>query len=177
MTTQQFIGVKLIRAKPMTRAEYNTYRGWALPADEDGSDAGYLVEYLDGGKANTPDHAGYVSWSPEDVFQRAYRECTGMTFGLAVEALKAGQRVARAGWNGKGMWITYSPGSVVPAERFWAQRNKEYAEQTGGCASVLPCLTMKTATGEILMGWLASQSDMLSDDWEIVGPQITRRLY
>ena len=100
-----------------------------------------------------------------------------MKFGEAIEAAKNGEMVARKGWNGKGMWITYSPGSVVPAERFWAQRNKEYAEQTGGCASVLPCLTMKTATGEILMGWLASQSDMLSDDWEIVGPQITRRLY
>ena len=104
-------------------------------------------------------------------------EVDKMKFGEAIEAAKNGEMVARKGWNGKGMWITYSPGSVVPAERVWAHRNKEYAEQTGGCASVLPCLTMKTATGEILMGWLASQSDMLSDDWEIVGPQITRRLY
>lgn len=51
-----YIGTKPINAKPMTRAAYNTLRGWALPADENGDDAGYLVEYMDGGKAN---HRGY----------------------------------------------------------------------------------------------------------------------
>lgn len=69
-----FIGVKLINAKPMTRAEYNVFRGWELPADENGDDEGYLVEYVDGGKANTAEYAGYVSWSPKDVFERAYVE-------------------------------------------------------------------------------------------------------
>jgi hypothetical protein len=66
------IGSKAIRAKPMTRQAYNDLRGWALPADEDGTDAGMLVEYLDGGKANVPGFDGYVSWSPIDVFNRAY---------------------------------------------------------------------------------------------------------
>ena len=174
---QQYLGTKLVNMLPMTRQEYNDFRGLTGPADDDGNHEGYLVEYLDGGEANTKEYAGYVSWSPKDVADRNYRPINGLTFGLAIEAAKLGKKIARKGWNGKGMWITYSPGSVVPADRFWAQRNKEYAEQTGGCASVLPCLTMKTATGEILMGWLASQSDMLSDDWEIVGPQITRRLY
>ncbi|HEN1221992.1 TPA: DUF2829 domain-containing protein, partial [Klebsiella pneumoniae] len=49
----QHIGVKLINAFPMTRQAYNDFRGWQLPADENGSDDGYLVEYLDGGKPNT----------------------------------------------------------------------------------------------------------------------------
>lgn len=93
-----------------------------------------------------------------------------MTFGHAVEALKKGSRVARAGWNGKGMWLAYSPGAVsLSADKFWAGPNREYAEsQSGWSADVLPCITMKTATGEILMGWLASQTDMLADDWQIV---------
>ncbi|MBG2633258.1 DUF2829 domain-containing protein, partial [Klebsiella michiganensis] len=47
------IGVKLINAFPMTRQAYNDFRGWQLPADENGADEGYLVEYLDGGKPNT----------------------------------------------------------------------------------------------------------------------------
>ena len=171
------IGVKLINAEPMTRAEYNTYRGWALPADENGADEGFLVEYLDGGKANMPDRAGYVSWSPADVFQRAYRPSYGMTFGLAIEALKAGQRVARSGWNGKGMWLSLScnPGGDAAAgrreiafENFWSKNNSEFARSNGGSAIVLPCITMKTATGEILMGWLASQTDMLAEDWAVV---------
>lgn len=164
-----YIGVKLIRAVQMTRGEYNAFRGWAVPADENPDDTGFLVEYLDGGQANTPQYAGYVSWSPSDVFARAYRETGGMTFGLAIEALKLGFRVARRGWNGKGMWLAYSPGTkALPAEKFWAGANRDYAKANGGAADVLPCITMKTATGEILMGWLASQTDMLAEDWEIL---------
>lgn len=68
-----YTGTKIVNAKPMTRGEYNIFRGWELPADENGSDEGYLVEYTDGGKANTTAYTGYVSWSPKDVFERAYR--------------------------------------------------------------------------------------------------------
>lgn len=70
-------GTKRLRAKPMTRGEYNSFRGWEIPADEDPSEAGYLVEYTDGGKANVEGFAGYVSWSPADVFERTYREVVG----------------------------------------------------------------------------------------------------
>lgn len=75
---KQYIGVKVINAKPMTRAEYNTFRGWELPADENGADEGYLVEYVDGGRGNTDLYAGYVSWSPKDVFERAYKPTDSM---------------------------------------------------------------------------------------------------
>jgi len=92
-----------------------------------------------------------------------------MDFGEALRALKEGKRVARQGWNGKGMWLAYSPGcKSLSADKFWAGPNRDYANQMDGHADVLPCITMKTATGEILMGWLASQSDMLSSDWQIV---------
>jgi hypothetical protein len=174
---KMYIGTKLINAEPMTRAAYNEFRGWSLPADENGEDAGYLVEYLDGGKPNVPTHAGYVSWSPAAQFEEAYRPCSGMTFGLALEALKKGAKVARAGWNGKGMWLSLScnPGGngiagsrEISFENFWSNNNSEYARQNGGSAVVLPCITMKTATGEILMGWLAPQTDMLAEDWQIV---------
>jgi len=169
---KQYIGVKVINAKPMTRGEYNAFRGWTVPADENPDDAGFLVEYTDGGKGNTDHFAGYVSWSPADVFDRAYRVTTGMTFGLALEALKLGHKVARTGWNGKGMWLSLSGHTaitrMVPAGGFWSENNADFARSLGGAAPVLPCITMKTATGEILMGWLASQTDMLSEDWEIV---------
>lgn len=91
-----------------------------------------------------------------------------MNFGQAIEELKAGRKVRRAGWNGKGMWIALSPGTdALASDKFWAPPNREYAEQNGGTASVLPCITMKTATGAILMGWLASQTDILGEDWEV----------
>lgn len=68
-----YVGKKAVKATPMTRAEYNIYRGWELPADENGADEGMLVEYIDGGKSNHPDHVGYISWSPKDVFEKAYK--------------------------------------------------------------------------------------------------------
>lgn len=69
---KKYIGTKEINAIPMNRQEYNDFRGWKLPDDENGTDEGYLVEYVDGGKANTPQYKGYVSWSPKGVFERAY---------------------------------------------------------------------------------------------------------
>lgn len=59
---QKYIGVKRIEARPMTRGDYNTYRGWQIPADEDPADEGYLVKYRD----------GYESWSSKEVFEEAY---------------------------------------------------------------------------------------------------------
>jgi hypothetical protein len=90
-------------------------------------------------------------------------------FGEPIKALEEGKRVSRSGWNGKGMWLAYSHGSkTLPAEWFWSGPNREYAAANGGTADVRPCITMKTATGEVLMGWLASQADMLGDNWGIV---------
>lgn len=66
-------GAKTLFARPVTRGEYNAYRGWAAPDGEDQDVRGYLVEYADGGKANDPRHQGYISWSPADVFEKAYR--------------------------------------------------------------------------------------------------------
>lgn len=160
---ERYIGTKLINAKPMTRAEYNTFRGWTLPADENGDDAGYLVEYIDGGKANTPEYTGYVSWSPKDVFNRAYRLAIGMSFGDAVTVLKAGGKVARDGWNGKGMFLFLVPGSNFVVNRppllgiYPAGTEVDYRAH----------IDMKTAQGDVVP-WVCSQSDMLADDWQIV---------
>ena len=169
---KSFIGTEMILARPMSRGKYNNYRGWTVPLDEDPLDEGFLVEYTDGGRANDVRHVGYISWSPKDVFERAYRPSSGLDFGTALHALKAGHRVAREGWNGKGMWLALSgplEGRRISAAQFWSQRNAEYAAQTiDGSANVLPCITLKTPAGDIQMGWLASQADMLAEDWFVV---------
>jgi len=67
----RYIGVKMVEAVPMTRLEYNQYRGWDLPADENGSDDGFMVEYLNGGESNDSRHDGYISWSPKKIFEQA----------------------------------------------------------------------------------------------------------
>ena len=150
--SQQFIGTKMINAVPMTRAEYNDFRGWQLPEDENGEDAGYLVEYLDGGKPNTSQYAGYVSWSPKEQFDKAYRPTDGMTFGLALEALQQGKRVARTGWNGVGLWLEYIPAIGVDLAFIrlsYPVNSRAYPE-----GARVP--------------WLASQTDMLATDWVVV---------
>lgn len=61
---KNYIGVKVLQAGPMTRGEYNKYRGWTIPENENPADPGYLVKYSD----------SYESWSPKDVFESAYFE-------------------------------------------------------------------------------------------------------
>ena len=73
LENKTFRSNKLVRlVKVMTRGEYNEFRGWTTPEDENPNDAGYLVEYLDGGTANHPDFENYISWSPKEVFDRNY---------------------------------------------------------------------------------------------------------
>lgn len=165
---KRYIGVKEINAKPMTRMAYNDFRGWELPTNENGEDEGYLVEYIDGGSPNTPAYSGYVSWSPNEVFDRAYKPVDGMTFGLALEALKRGSKVARKGWNGKGMWLVLVPGTPV----IHPTSDSPYGKAGVTECEILPHIDMWTTNVHgrraMLPGWLASQTDMLSEDWEIV---------
>lgn len=69
----RYVGTKYLKAWPMTRGEYNIYRGWAAPLGEDQTTEGYLVEYEKGGKPNHSQHEGYISWSPQDVFEETYQ--------------------------------------------------------------------------------------------------------
>lgn len=160
---KQYIGTKVINAKPMTRQEYNDFRGWTVPADENPSDEGFLVEYVDGGKANTSEYSGYVSWSPKDVFERAYKPTENMSFGEAIEAAKRGSRIARKGWNGKGMFVVYQKGypDGIPANKNTAEA---FGIEEGSPFKVRPYLQMRCADGTHQM-WLASQSDILDNDW------------
>lgn len=160
-----YIGTKQVRGLPMTRADYNTLRGWTVPVDENPADEGYLVEYLDGGTPNHAGFEGYISWSPKQQFENAYRLCSGMSFGLAVEALKKGARVARAGWNGKGMFLYYVPAASYPASR--NEHGTMVGMFPGDMVPYCAYIAMKTADHKVVP-WLASQTDVLADDWEYV---------
>lgn len=161
-TMQQYIGVKLINAKPMTRGDYNAFRGWTVPADENPADDGYLVEYLDGGRGNTDLYEGYVSWSPKDVFERAYGPTAGMTFGLALEAMKRGERVARAGWNGKGMFVYYVPANSYPVQTGAAKAH--FGE--GALVPYNAYMAIKNVN-DTVSTWVPSVNDCLANDWHI----------
>jgi hypothetical protein len=147
---KKYIGTKMIEAKPMNRGDYNTYRGWNIPKDENPADEGYLVMYSD----------GYESWSPKKQFEEAYRDCMGMTFGIALELLKKGCKVAREGWNGKEQYIQLAT-SISYKSADDEIVNCEH-EAIGNKAIAF------VGTSGVQMGWLASQADMLAEDWVVV---------
>lgn len=153
---KQYIGTKMIEAMPMTRGAYNEYRGWTIPADENPADDGYLVMYQD----------GYKSWSPKEVFEGAYRNCAGLTFGIALELLKKGVKVAREGWNGKGMFIVYQKGypEGIPCN---AQTAAAWGMNEGDSFKCRPYLQIKNVDGSHSM-WVPSIGDVLAEDWVIV---------
>ena len=99
---------------------------------------GYIIKYPD----------GYENWIPKEAFENEYRPIDALTFGSAIEAMKKGRKVARTGWNGKKMWLKLQ----VP---------------DAGSKMSLPYIYMKTADNH-LVPWLASQTDMLSEDWHII---------
>lgn len=91
-------------------------------------------------------------------------------FGQAIEALKQGKRVARQGWNGKGMYVSLQEGSVIKAENARggaALARKEEADLPNEI-TIGAHLDMRAADGSIVVGWVASQTDMLSNDWRIL---------
>lgn len=150
MKMQTYIGTKIIEAVPAIRKGGNVYElTQPIPKSMD-PEEGYKVRYQD----------GYESFSPKAVFEEAYRPIDGMNFGLAIEAMKNGKKCRRAGWNGKNQHIelasaisyTSPTGTIVNAEHA-AIGNKAIAF-CGTCG--------------VQMGWLASQADMLAEDWEIV---------
>ena len=146
--TQDYVGEKLVTA-------------WE---QESGCIPGYAVKYED----------GYTSWSPKAVFEAAYRPVSGgMNFSQALFMLKRGKKIARAGWNGKGMWIVMMPSLQLPpfnSQNPGAKVNDRTAKHIGQDTPLdsLPYIAMWTATKQWLPGWLASQTDLLSDDWAVV---------
>ena len=95
-----------------------------------------------------------------------------LTFGEALECLKQGKKVARSGWNGKDMFLWLKPSTVI--ESSWCKDPllKSLAEKNGGSIVGLGTICMYTHDGSgrraILTGWLASQSDMLLEDWMVI---------
>jgi hypothetical protein len=92
-----------------------------------------------------------------------------MNFGQAIEALKMGRRVTRSGWNGKGMWLALTSGTTIEAGIARSGAVKALADtEPVTQVVILPHIDMKAADGSIVIGWLASQTDMLAEDWLVL---------
>jgi len=102
-----------------------------------------------------------------------------MTFGEAIEAAKRGERIQRAGWNGKHMWVAYTPGSTIPIGAARAGAASHLASELSALAQdiheaesmtmrINPHFDMRASDGSLVVGWLASQTDIAADDWSVV---------
>lgn len=107
----------------------------------------------------------------------------GLPFGVALEALKEGKRIAREGWNGKGMFVYLMKGNFLGPDYGFEVDEQSYLANgltisgvritlfdagAAGTAVRMPNINMHAAGGETVTGWLASQTDMLASDWTIL---------
>ena len=129
---QQFVGQKMVVAWPENRID-------AI------GEVGYGVEY----------ECGYHMWNPKEEFEAANKPLDKLDFAGALFMLKRGNRLARSGWNGRGMWI------VLVGEDSWVGLDSI------GSITRLPFIAMKTVD-EKVVPWLASQTDLLAEDWMVV---------
>ena len=152
---QQYIGTKIIKTWPARRCTFIGGKVVYACLDEIVPagckiEEGYRVEYAD----------GYLSWSPKDVFEEAYRQTDHMNFGLAIEAAKKGKKIARAGWNGKNQYVELA--TCISYRNAAGEDINVNHDAIGNKALAF------VGTSGVQMGWLASQADMLADDWRIV---------
>ncbi|MEL7113979.1 MAG: DUF2829 domain-containing protein [Pseudomonadota bacterium] len=93
-------------------------------------------------------------------------------FDRAINCIKNGLKVQRQGWNGKGMWVALTPGSHFPAHAakpgHAASYRADELPSEDDHINLLPHIDMRAADGSMVIGWLASQTDLLANDWRIV---------
>ena len=147
---------------------------------------GYWFKDQEGNiQALTKDGDILPAWTGHGVkFRDDFEIATGLDFGWAICALKAGKLVTRKGWNGKGMFLFIRPADeldalfVIDKVKSVPQSVKEYlsgyysfsnTEKENGNNTVKfsAYICMKAADGSIVNGWLASQTDMLAEDWQL----------
>lgn len=140
----------------MTHRYIGTKEVTAWPAEKDGA-PGYGVKYAD----------GYISWSPKEAFEGAYRTSEpglpqALTFGDALHYMKLGMRASRAGWNGKGMFVYLVPPASYPVQTGAAKAHF-------GAGAMVPYnayMAIKNVDGTVST-WVPSVNDVLADDWSV----------
>ena len=159
----KYTGTKTVQAKPMTRGEHSKSKGFEEVLNGLASDEGYQVIYSD----------GYESWSPKETFEESYREHgSTITFGQAVEALRAGQCIARKSWNYAGVFVFKQvPSAIKPeiVERMTSLPDsvKEILIDRGEGPNYVNQMAI-VDTDSSVDSWLPTAEDMFADDWFVI---------
>jgi len=173
------IGVKQIQSSPMTRGDYNKYRGWKMPKDENPLEPGFLVEY-EGDTSNHENHEGYISWTPLKPYLKAYRSSGSLPAGYVVELLKQGKRLRRQGWSEDKKFIFEQVPStinkdIVPNMQSLPQEVKDYfawtfTEESGEQIDSIYYMNQIAIVtlSNVIMGYTMTAEDLLAEDWVIL---------
>jgi len=156
---KNYLGVKIVSAEPAIRG-WNAEEAKQMSAEM--MEEGYKVVYED----------GYTSWSPKSVFEKAYRVTDGLTFGLAIEAMRQGKCIARKGWNGKGMFVCKQVPAeiycnIIPKMSSLPQKAKDILFDRDKSIFYQNQMIIVKADNTI-DSWVASSSDTFAEDWQIV---------
>lgn len=95
------------------------------------------------------------------------REARRGSFAWALDALRAGERVRRRGWNGAGLYVVYTPEKRLAPSQLTAEHRRQHPESKLG-ATIEARLDIHTASGSVSLGWRPTSLDMLADDWEVL---------
>lgn len=183
---KKYLGVKIIQAEPAWRYFHQIGGVYIYIKSEHPEMTENDKDLSDG--YSCVDESGNKFWSPKDVFEKAYRtfdetknvvtidvdtrtagwdivghvatmelpkKAFNWNFGQAIEALKQGKKVARAGWNKSKLWIDLA-------------YTQQLAESVADTHIIIPVIEMKTIDCKSLFNWVASASDMIAEDWQIV---------
>lgn len=147
-----------VQLRAMTRKEYNDFRGWQLPADEDGNELGFLVE----SDASSPVLGDYITWCPKQVADKMYRAVTeNLTFSDALRYLKQGKRVARRHWaEQEHLFVLQGSNKLASVHGYGFG---EYVNEPTFDDTVF-----KHTRDNRLVSWGPSHADLLKEDWRIV---------
>lgn len=135
-------------------------------AEAEAAEEAKIQEVISSVRAERADEIEALRRQIDDLQQKQAEpsKTKGLDFGAALAFLRAGHKVARHDWNGKGMWLVLVPGrkgvEMYPGSAYMGAGIE--------VADINPHIDMKTVQGAMQPGWLASQSDMLADDWFVV---------
>lgn len=172
---ERYIGTKRILAQPMRLGEYNAYRGWDMPADEDPAKPGFLVDIPTARAATTRSMTATYRGAPKLCFWRRIAPTGTLPSAmLSISSRKAPRSRGRDG-NGRDMFLYLNPGShdakppaMERGELIDGVHPDLFNNGATGTATRLPNINMRAASGATVTGWLASQTDILAEDWTIV---------
>ncbi|MDE6227169.1 MAG: DUF2829 domain-containing protein [Muribaculaceae bacterium] len=164
---KQYIRTEVVKAEPMTYGE--AYKSGLIPenpcacVEEYDDSLGYLVTHMD----------GFKDWSPKEVFELKYKAVEGMTFGLAIKALKAGSIVRRTGWDCLSLVVikqipAHITDEIIPKMQSLPEAAKRLVLQNAAFVDYTDqCLIYNKDTGEA-NSWVPTISDVFAEDWIIV---------